>query len=117
MHNLHMIILQYGRKNLQRHVRARSRANLLRAIAFAGIFVLLCLSPVAAQQSMEFGIDAASARTALGKGMPITYASLWAGSWNQKYGWGGIESQLQAAKANGLVPLVQWWYWGDDISP
>ena len=66
---------------------------------------------------MRFGIDAAAAANATAKGMPMTYGSLWAGAWNQRWGWGGIETQLQTAKANGLIPVIQWWYWGDDISP
>jgi hypothetical protein len=70
-----------------------------------------------AQESMKFGIDVASAGKPVSKGLPMTYASIWAGSWIQKSGWGGIESQLKSAKKNGLVPVVQWWYWGDDISP
>jgi len=49
--------------------------------------------------------------------MPVTYGSTWAGAWNQKWGWNGIEQDLLEAKSAGAVPVVQWWYWGDDISP
>src|SRR5207249_11400449 len=72
-----------------------------------------------ADTPMRFGVDAASASKAIAQGLPMTYGSLWAGSWNQpeKYGWGGIQTQLQAAKAAGVTPVIQWWYWGDDISP
>jgi hypothetical protein len=49
--------------------------------------------------------------------MPIAYGSIWAGAWNQRWGWGGIEEQLNTAKATGVTPVIQWWYWGDDITP
>ena len=68
---------------------------------------------------VKFGFDVASVKQARQLGMPVAYGSFWAGAWNQpeKYGWGGIKDQLETAKANGVVPVVQWWYWGDDISP
>lgn len=66
---------------------------------------------------MRFGLDVSSAQAAVGRGMAIAYGSIWAGAWNQRWGWGGIETQLRAAKASGVVPMIQWWYWGDDISP
>ena len=68
---------------------------------------------------LKFGFDVASVKQARQLGMPVAYGSLWAGAWNQpeKYGWGGIKDQLETAKANGVVPVIQWWYWGDDISP
>lgn len=66
---------------------------------------------------MQFGFDAKSVQRARSLGMPVTYASTWAGVWNQKQGWKGIEDDLRGAKAAGAIPVVQWWYWGDDISP
>lgn len=85
----------------------------------AALVTLMSMSVAAAATAapMEFGVDVAGADKAAAKGMPLKYASLWAGSWNQKYGWGGVEDQLRKAKANGMTPVVQWWYWGDDISP
>jgi hypothetical protein len=49
--------------------------------------------------------------------MPVAYGSTWAGAWNQKWGWNGIENDLRCAKAADAISVVQWWYWGDDISP
>jgi hypothetical protein len=85
----------------------------------AGAFTVLCLllhaSTAAAQ--VKFGFDADSARVARRNGLAVSYGSLWAGAWNQKWGWGGVQTQLRTAKSAGVTPLVQWWYWGDDISP
>jgi hypothetical protein len=74
-------------------------------------------SAAMAQAPVQFGVDVKSVQRARDLGMPVTYGGTWAGAWNQKFGWGGIEADLRAAKAAGAVPVVQWWYWGDDISP
>jgi hypothetical protein len=86
----------------------------------AGVFTALCAlvsSSAVAQEPVQFGFDAKSVQRARSLGMPVTYGSTWAGAWNQKWGWNGVEQELQQAKAAGAVPVVQWWYWGDDISP
>jgi len=67
---------------------------------------------------MKFGFDASSVKRARQLGMPVGYGSVWVGAWNQeKYGWGGVKDQLETAKDNGVTPVIQWWYWGDDLSP
>jgi hypothetical protein len=66
---------------------------------------------------MRFGFDTKSISQARSLGAPVSYSNTWAGSWNQKYGWGDIEKELQQARAAGVTPVVPWWYWGDDISP
>ena len=85
-----------------------------------GVFAVLCAlvsSSAIAQVPVQFGFDTKSVQRARGLGMPVTYGSTWAGAWNQKWGWSGVEEDLRGAKAAGAVPVVQWWYWGDDISP
>jgi hypothetical protein len=74
-------------------------------------------SPAFAQSSLQFGFDAKSVVRARELGVSVGYGSTWAGPWNQKYGWGGIEDDLRTARATNTIPVVQWWYWGDDISP
>jgi hypothetical protein len=71
----------------------------------------------ASPRPIGFGFDAAAIAKARELGMPVAYGSTWVGSWIQKWGWGGIEQDLRTAKAAGVVPVIQWWYWGDDISP
>lgn len=94
-----------------------------RTVARVGLILTLAgmsLAPASlafADTPMRFGVDAASASKAIALGLPVTYGSLWAGAWNQRWGWDGIRTQLEAAKASGVTPVLQWWYWGDDISP
>jgi len=90
----------------------------LYALASGLVAVLLSLPvPAFAQPAVQFGFDAKSIARARELGIPVAYGSTWAGAWIQKYGWGGIEADLRGARAAGAVPVVQWWYWGDDIGP
>jgi hypothetical protein len=66
---------------------------------------------------MRFGFDTKSIQKGRGLGVPVSYGNTWAGSWNQKLGWGGVEQDMQQARAAGVTPVIPWWYWGDDISP
>jgi hypothetical protein len=66
---------------------------------------------------MKFGMDPASISPLASAGAKPDYAVFWAGSWNEKYGWGGVASQAKSIADQGVQPVVQWWYWGDDISP
>ncbi len=77
----------------------------------------LVVAPVTAAAQVQFGFNAKSVTHARDLGMPVAYASTWAGAWNQKWGWHDVEADLRVAKAAGATPVVQWWYWGDDISP
>ncbi len=91
----------------------------VRVAIFAALCSALSASMASAHTRIGFGFDVNSTKRARDLGMPVSYGSIWAGSWNQKdkFGWGGIKDQLQTAKANHVVPVVVWWYWGDDISP
>ena len=94
----------------------RRAFDVARTGSCAALFALFSTSALA-QVPVHFGFDTKSVSRARSLGMPITYGSSWAGAWNQKWGWNGIEEDLRRAKAAGVIPVVQWWYWGDDISP
>lgn len=66
---------------------------------------------------MRFGVDVDSVRALRSKGVDVSYGNFWVGSWNQKYGLGYADQQLKLAKSQGVTPVINWWYWGDDISP
>jgi len=66
---------------------------------------------------MRYGVHMDSLPQADQYALTMHLGVFWMGSWTQKYGWGYAEQQLAAAKARGITPVVQWWYWGDDISP
>lgn len=89
----------------------------LRSVAAISTLSVLLASPVLAQTPVLFGVDSKSVSRARTLGLPVHYGSAWAGAWNQKWGWTGVEQDLRQAYAAGVIPVVHWWYWGDDISP
>lgn len=66
---------------------------------------------------MQFGADLSALPRARAQGLPLSYGTFWLGAWTQKYGWSDANTQLRAAAAGGVTPVISWWYWGDDISP
>jgi hypothetical protein len=66
---------------------------------------------------MRFGVDVDSVKELKAKGVDVSYGNFWVGPWTQKYGWGHTVDQLTIAKNQGVTPVINWWYWGDDISP
>jgi hypothetical protein len=66
---------------------------------------------------LPIGFDAKAALQARSLGISVSYGTAWAGAWNQKYGWAGLETEVQQARAAGATPVIPWLYWSDDISP
>jgi hypothetical protein len=107
---------RFGGDDRRAHPRGGRRLeDRVRLALFSLAFGLI--GSAAFAQGVQFGVDAKSLSRAQSLGVKVTFASTWAGSWIQKHGWGGVEADLRAAKAAGAVPVIQWWYWGDDISP
>lgn len=48
-------------------------------------------------------------------GADLEYGSFWVGEWVNRSGWGGLDGWLDDALANDVTPVIQWYYWGDDI--
>lgn len=86
-------------------------------VSAALLLTLLPASSAQAQGPMRFGADIEALGRAQAQGLALTYGTLWLGSWNQRHGWGHAQQQLQAANASNVTPVINWWYWGDDISP
>jgi len=98
-------------------IKVGSRATDLVGVANAGGGGNRGRSVVGAQEPMRFGVDMRSVGQAVAQGLPMTYGAFWVGAWTQKGGWGEVDRQLAEARTRGVVPVVNWWYWGDDINP
>jgi hypothetical protein len=72
---------------------------------------------VAEAPPMRFGLDMDSVEKASRQGMTVSYGTFWVGAWTQRYGWDEAEQKLRTARKLGVTPVIQWWYWGDEISP
>lgn len=94
----------------------------LLATAFASLLLLTALPPVASEAPpggppLRFGFAMGSVAELTAADVPLTYGSFWVGAWTAKSGWGYAASELDRARAANVTPVVNWWYWGDDISP
>ena len=94
----------------------RRLADKIRLAVFTAVCAVATV-PATASAQVRFGFDTDSLPKAKQVGMPVAYGAAWAGAWNQKWGWNDVKAKLQAAKDAGVTPVIQWWYWGDDISP
>jgi len=101
--------------------------NRLRATFVAATFLLMAAAPllvpearVEAQASnsyLKFGMDWGSIRAQREYGAPPDYGMVWVGAWNRGSGWNSVDYALDVMKKEGVTPVIQWYYWGDDISP
>ncbi len=49
-------------------------------------------------------------------GIDPEFGQTWAGAWNLYQGWGPIDRHLDKAREENITPVIQVFYWGNDIS-
>lgn len=92
-------------------------AVLVVVIFFVGsLSALAPLGRAAATEPLRFGMDIDSIRAQTEAGAKPDYGMIWIGVWNLKHGWGGPDAALERSRDAGVTPVVQFYYWGDDIS-
>jgi hypothetical protein len=62
------------------------------------------------------GVDAASVPAMKSAGATPANGQTWVGAWMRSSGWSGYETDLRTMRDNGVMPVVMWYYWGDQIS-
>jgi hypothetical protein len=87
------------------------------SLALVAVPLLAIVAPAAGAVAFRFGMDASALDGLADLGAPADYAQLWAGVWNERSGWDGLGRSAADAAHAGAVPVIEWWYWGDDISP
>jgi hypothetical protein len=87
-----------------------TKATFLCALSIAALLA----SPLAA--AMAYGVDAAGVREAKAAGWTPKYGQIWVGAWTARYGWSGLDSSLAALRDAGVTPVIEWYYWADQIS-
>jgi hypothetical protein len=73
-------------------------------------------SPRFASVPLKLGLDLTGMRATEALGQKPDYVMLWAGAWNWK-GWDDLRRELAEARDANVTPVVQWYFWGEDISP
>lgn len=88
-------------------------------LAAALLTTVLVPAPAAAEEAphMRIGMDIGAIDGLRARGAPPELAMFWLGAWNGDDPTWAATNWLNKAKANGVTPVIQWWYWGDDISP
>lgn len=63
-----------------------------------------------------FGTEVAGAAPMAVAGVAPEYAQVWAGPWN-RWTWKDLEADLAWAQEEDVTLVVEWFYWGDALSP
>ena len=63
-----------------------------------------------------FGVDVGGYDSLTAAGLRPEYVQLWVGPWNLKSGWSNIDAQLDKSRGDGSIPVIQFYYWGSDLS-
>lgn len=90
------------------------------AVAFAALLLVSAVPPAFAQTATglpPLGMSVASIAPLKAAGAAPKYGSYWVGDWMATSGWGGFDNAMKTAKAEGVTPVLYWYYWGDSISP
>lgn len=90
----------------------------MRGATLATIAAILAAPLVFADLPPTFawGIGQGGLEAALASGWIPDLVQVWAGSW-MRHGWDRFDAEVAEAAAVGATPVVEWYYWGDDIAP
>lgn len=64
-----------------------------------------------------FGMDLATLKDQEILGLDPDLGVTWVGAWTLEHGWEDTRAELEEAAGRGITPVIQLYYWGDDISP
>lgn len=91
------------------------------ALIVASVLLGATMPPLANAQAappvVRFGMSMGDVDALTGLGATPAFGMYWVGAWVQTSGWGGVDAALDKAYASGTTPVLQFWYWGDSISP
>lgn len=66
---------------------------------------------------LDMGIEGDAVEALASHGIRVMYGTVWVGAWNLELGWRDTEEELRRLVAADVTPLVQFYYWGDELSP
>lgn len=69
-----------------------------------------------APPALQFGIGGDGIELLERHGVHTTYTQLWAGAWLDRDGWKGFHEQLRRVHQTGRTPMIQFYYWGNDLT-
>jgi hypothetical protein len=89
--------------------------------ALLALLLLLPLAPLPAASALpagevRLGLAAGALDEAAALGAPAEHAQLWAGVWAERDAFRDVARRAATAADAGAVPVIEWWYWGDDLT-
>lgn len=69
-----------------------------------------------ASQQLDVGMPLSDLDDQRDRDLDPDYASFWVGPWTIEGDWSAVERRLERAEAAGVTPVIQFFYWGNDIS-
>lgn len=89
------------------------------AVLLVGALLATAFAPRAQAEApaMRFGMGMGDVDALTKLGAKPSLGVYWTGPWIQTHGWSGVDAALDKAYATGTTPVIQFWYWGDSISP
>lgn len=91
-------------------------AGLALAVAVVAPALGLVGAATGESTSLKVGTSLGSVDALSNLGAKPDYGTFWVGIWTKK-DWDSVDNQLRNARAKGVTPFIQWYYWGDDITP
>ncbi|HWG91382.1 MAG TPA: hypothetical protein VNZ52_11100, partial [Candidatus Thermoplasmatota archaeon] len=89
-------------------------------LAGAGAFLLLRSEEGDATATdwgpLRLGVDSGGLAETLTEGGAPGYSTVWAGRWSVADDFREIRKAIEAAQARNVTPVVQWYYWGGDLT-
>lgn len=71
----------------------------------------------AAPSALRFGVGSEGYDELRAAGVHAPLSQFWVGAWTRHSGWGYVDNYLKIANNRGTVPVIEFWYWGDSITP
>ena len=65
---------------------------------------------------MRWGVEAEGIDDVRALNLTPAFGMVWAGKWSGDEGWRYVAGVVNRTHARGVTPLVQWYYWADDLT-
>ncbi len=65
---------------------------------------------------LEYGADPHELEWLADVGLHPQYAQVWTGAWLARAGWDAVDAILSDLQARNTTPVIQFYYWGDDLT-
>lgn len=72
-------------------------------------------APAATLPAFGVGMDLATMDAQTNAGARPDYGMVWVGPWTLNH-WSSVDGLLDQARSRGVTPVIQYYYWGNDIS-